>query len=558
MLAAMGGFGERLVQARLAFAGVFRNRALRRLELAWAFSIVGAWGYGVAVVVYAFEQGGARAVGVVGLIRWGTAAIVSPFAATLGDRYDRRRVMVCSDLARAALIVAAAGAVFADAPAAVVYLVAGLVSVAGTPFRPAEAAYTPVLARTPEELSAANVVAAAIESTGIFAGPALGGLLLAWSGTGTVFLVMSGLVLASAGFILGIPPDRERRRPAEWESALTELSLGVRAIFANRRLALLVGLFSAQTFVDGLLGVLIAVLALSYLDGGAAAVGWLNAACGIGGVLGAAIAGVLVSRGRLAADFGLGVLLFGLPLAFVPAWRNEGFALLMIGVVGVGNTLADASGMTLLQRTAPDAALARVFGVLESLLLLTVGLGAVFAPVLLAALGVRWTLVLAGVLLPLLVVPAWPALRQLDRRTAGESRRLARLRAVPFLALLPEATVGQLAQAAAEVRMAAGEEIVREGDSGDRFYVVDSGTVDVVAGGTRLATLGPGEYFGEIALLHDVPRTATVVAREDGVLLTLARDAFIPAVAGYAPSLASARAVAGLRLGPVRAGIVRA
>ena len=214
--------------------------------------------------------------------------------------------------------------------------------------------------------------------------------------------------------------------------------------------------------------------------------------------------------------------------------------------------------MTLLQRTAPDAALARVFGVLESLLLLTVGLGAVIAPVLLSALGVRWTLVLAGVLLPLLVVPAWPALRQLDRQTAGESRRVARLRAVPFLALLPEATVGQLAQAAAEVRMAAGEEIVREGDSGDRFYVVDSGTVDVVAGGARLATLGPGEYFGEIALLHDVPRTATVVAREDGVLLTLARDAFIPAVAGYAPSLASAKAVAGLRLGPVRAGIVRA
>ena len=554
----MGGFRERLVQARLAFGGVFRNRALRRLELAWAFSIVGAWGYGVAVVVYAFEQGGARAVGVVGLIRWGTAAIVSPFAATLGDRYDRRRVMVCSDLARAALIVAAAGAVFADAPAGVVYLVAGLVSVAGTPFRPAEAAYTPVLARTPEELSAANVVAAAIESAGIFAGPALGGLLLAWTGTGTVFLVMSGLVLASAGFILGIPPDRERRRPAEWDSAFTELSLGVRAIFANRRLALLVGLFSAQTFVDGLLGVLIAVLALSYLDGGAAAVGWLNAACGIGGVVGAGIAGVLVSRGRLAADFGVGVLLFGLPLAFVPAWRNEGFALLMIGLVGVGNTLADASGMTLLQRTAPDAALARVFGVLESLLLLTVGLGAVIAPVLLSALGVRWTLVLAGVLLPLLVVPAWPALRQLDRQTAGESRRVARLRAVPFLALLPEATVGQLAQAAAEVRMAAGEEIVREGDSGDRFYVVDSGTVDVVAGGARLATLGPGEYFGEIALLHDVPRTATVVAREDGVLLTLARDAFIPAVAGYAPSLASAKAVAGLRLGPVRAGIVRA
>jgi MFS family permease len=552
-------FLERLAEARTAFGGVLHNRALRRLELAWACSIVGAWAYGVAVVVYAFEQGGARAVGVVGLLRWGTAALASPFAAALGDRYDRRLVMVGSDLLRAGLIVAAAAAVFADSGPWLVYVLAGLVSVAGTPFRPAEAAYTPVLTNTPEELSAANVVAAAIESVGIFVGPALGGLLLAATNTGTVFVATAGLVVVSAVLILGIRPVGDERVPERsGETVLAELLAGARTILGDRKVALLVGLFAAQTFVDGLLGVLIAVIALSFLDAGAAAVGWLNAASGIGGLVGAILAGMMVGRGRLAGDFGLGVLLFGLPLALIPAWRNEGFALLLLAFIGIGNTLADVSGMTLLQRFAPEAVLARVFGILESVLLLTVGIGAIVAPVLVSTLGIRGALVVAGLLLPVLVIPAWPILRRLDRGSDVPAHRLERLRAIPFLAPLPEATLEQLGRAVSEEQMKAGDEIVRQGEPGDRFYVIDSGSAEVLVDGRSTAFLGPGDYFGEIALLRDVPRTATVRAREDGLLLTLTRDAFVPAVSGYSPSLASAEAVVGLRLGPARAGIVRA
>jgi len=440
-----------------------------------------------------------------------------------------------------------------------VYVLAGLVSVAGTPFRPAEAAYTPVLTNTPEELSAANVVAAAIESVGIFAGPALGGLLLAATNTGTVFVATAVLVGVSAVLILGIRPPGDERAPGRsGESVLAELLAGARTILGDRKVALLVGLFAAQTFVDGLLGVLIAVIALSFLDAGAAAVGWLNAASGIGGLVGAVLAGMMVGRGRLAGDFGLGVLLFGLPLALVPAWRNEGFALLLLAFIGVGNTLADVSGMTLLQRFAPEAVLARVFGILESVLLLTVGLGAIVAPVLVSALGIRGALVVAGLLLPVLVIPAWPVLRRLDRGSDVPVHRLERLRAIPFLAPLPEATLEQLGRAMSEERMKAGDEIVRQGEAGDRFYVIDSGSAEVLVDSRPAALLGPGGYFGEIALLRDVPRTATVRAREDGLLLTLTHDAFVPAVSGYSPSLASAEAVVGLRLGPARAGIVRA
>jgi MFS family permease len=304
--------------------------------------------------------------------------------------------------------------------------------------------------------------------------------------------------------------------------------------------------------------VLIAVIALSFLDAGPAAVGWLNAASGVGGIAGAVLAGMMVGRGRLAGDFGIGVLLFGLPLALVPAWRNEGFALLLLAFIGVGNTLADVSGMTLLQRFAPDAVLARVFGILESVLLLTVGLGAIVAPVLVSAFGIRAALVVTGLLLPLLVIPAWPILRRLDRGPVVPVHRLEQLRAIPFLALLPEATLEQLARAIAEEKTKAEQEIVRQGEPGDRFYIIDSGSVEVLVDGLPTAMLGPGDYFGEIALLRDVPRTATVRAREDGLLLTLTPDAFVPAVSGYSRSLASAEAVVGLRLGPARAGIVRA
>lgn len=547
----MSGFANRLRVARRDFAGVARNPDLRRLELAWAFSIVSTWAYSIAVVVFAFAEGGATAVGLVGLLRWVAAGVVSPFAALLADRYDRRAVMIGSDLVRAALMVLAGASVLADAPPWVVYGVATLVSIAGTPFRPAEAALTPQLARTPAELGAANVVASAIESVGIFVGPALGGLLLSSTSVSTTFLVTAGGIAISALLLVRIGA----RRPVaddDGESASgvrAELLAGLRAIFGDRAIALLVGLFAAQTFVDGLLGVLIAVVALDYLAGDAATVGWLNAASGIGGIVGAGIAGVLVGRGRLAADFGLGVLLFGLPLALIATWKSEGFALLLLAAVGVGNTLADVSGMTLLQRVTPDALVGRVFGVLESVLLLTVALGAAAAPLLLSVLGTRGALVAAGVLLPALVVPSLPVLRRIDAATGAPQSEVELLRRVPFFTTLPELAIERLARSAEHSQARAGETVVKQGEPGERFYVVAGGELDVSVDGRVVRTLREGDYFGEIALLRDVPRTATVQARSEAALLVLDRGDFLTAVTGYAPSLSSAEAVVGLRLG---------
>lgn len=547
-----------LRESSKAFRDVFGNPALRRIELAWAASIFGTWAYGIAVIVYAFEQGGATAVGVVGLARWLAAAAVSPFAALLGDRYDKRVVMVASDLARVLLIGTAAAAVYTDSPPVVVYVIAALVGVAATAFRPAEAALVPTLARTPEELTAANVTASTIESIGIFGGPAIGGLLLAATGPATVFAFTAGLLLCSAALLVGIRPAAEPE-PAERreESIREELLAGFRAIAGERRLRLLVGLFSAQTFVDGMLSVLIVVVALDLLDTGRAGVGFLNSAVGIGGLLGALAAAALVGRRRLAADFGLGIFIWGVPIALVAVWPNQVFALVLLGIVGIGNTLVDVSGMTMMQRAAPDEVLARVFGVLESLLLLTVGLGALVAPLLVNWLGDRGALVVAGVLLPVLVVPAWPRLTAIDRAARVPEEQLELLRGNAIFAPLPASTLEQLADRMTEVRAQAGAQIVRQGEPGDLFYVIEAGTVEVAVDGQPAHELGRGESFGEIALLRNVPRTATVTARTDVVLYALDRGTFIPAVTGSGPSLSAAEGVIGMRLGPGRVAAAR-
>src|SRR2546423_1665718 len=346
--------------------------------------------------------------------------------------------------------------------------------------------------------------------------------------------------------------------PAGRPSNRCRLLAGFRTIARERRLRLLVGLFSAQTFVDGMLNVLIVVIALKLLDTGRAGVGFLNSAVGIGGLLGALAAAALVGRRRLAADFGLGIFIWGVPIALVAVWPNQVFALVLLGIVGIGNTLVDVSGMTLLQRAAPDEVLARVFGVLESLLLLTVGLGALVAPLLLNWLGTRGALIVAGALLPAVVVPAWPRLNAIDRAARVPAERVELLRKSPIFAPLPEATLEQLADRLDEVRVVSGHEVVRQGEAGDRFYLVGTGTLDVAVDGRPVQHLGPGESFGEIALLRDVPRTATVTARSDAVLYTLDRGPFISAVTGFASSLSAAEAVIGMRLGPARGGIVRA
>ena len=542
----------RLDVAGAAFGRVFANPDLRRLQLAAAGSVVGSWAYAVALAVYAYDVGGAAAVGLVALLRFVPSAIASPFTALLADRYPRVRVMLVADLIRAAVMLAAGAAIALDAPPAIVFAVAATSTITSTAFNPAKRAVLPTLARSPDELTAANVVTSTVDSVGLFVGPALGGLLLAATGPDVVFGVNALTFLWSALLVARIRVDERRDRPAELATKpplRTELVAGLRTLREEPAARIVVLLISAQTFVFGALTVLVVVLALEVLDTGASGVGFLNSALGVGGLLGSLAAFALVGRPRLAGSFGIGIVLWGLPLVLIAAWPEPFAALLLFGVIGLANTLVDVSGFTLLQRTVADTVLARVFGVLEGLMTITVGLGAVAAPLLIALIGDRLALVVSGALLPVLAALSWRALRRVDETARRPGRELDLLRAVPMFAPLPPATIEHLASSLAPLEVEAGSVIFRAGDGGDRFYLVGDGEVEIELEGRAPEVLGPGGWFGEIALLRDVPRTATVVARTQAQLLALDREEFLAAVTGHPESAEAADTVVGARLG---------
>jgi hypothetical protein len=390
---------------------------------------------------------------------------------------------------------------------------------------------------------------------GSFVGPALGGLLLALTSPGVVFAATAGAFVWSALNVVRIPASPPERGDRAEEALHREALAGFQTIFGTPSLRLVVGLYSAQTLVAGALNVLVVVAALELFDLGRSGPGLLNSAIGIGGLVGAAVALALVGFRGLGTVFALGLVLWGLPLVLMGAWPATVAALIFLALLGVGNTLVDVSGLTLLQRTAPPAVLARVFGVLESLIVATLGLGAILAPALAALLGVRGALVVVGVLLPVLASLSWARLRAIDERSAVPESELELLQALPLFAPLPPATLEHLAGSLERVPEAAGEEITRQGEPGERFYIVAEGEVDVVIDGRVAATLGPGEHFGEIALLRDVPRTATVTARSDAVLLALDRDEFVSAVTGHPASREAADAVVAARLARLRPGL---
>ena len=528
---------------------MFANPGLRRLELAWAGSTLGGWTYFVAIAVFAFRAGGAPAVGLATLIRFVPAAVAAPFTSLLGDRFSRRRVMLWADLIRVVLLSSMAVASFGGAPANVVYALAACSAVVATAFGPAQAALLPSLARTPDELTAANVVSSTIESVGIFAGPALGGLILAVADPGAAFAVTAATFLWSALLVARLPADRPAA-PQAPDGRGQEFFAGFRTIAADGRVRVFVGLFATQTLVDGALGVLVVVLAFDRLGIGASGVGLLNAVVGVGGIAGAVLATALVGRRRLAGDFGVGILLWGLPIALIGIWPSEAAALILLAVVGIGNTLVDVMGFTLLQRTVPDEVMARVFGVLRSLFLATAGLGAVLAPAAISLLGLRGAFVLTGLILPTLAALMWPRLRGFDAAAVIPARELVLLRGVPIFAPLPELVLEHLARQATRLQVPAGAEIVRVGETGDCFYIVDTGEVEIDLGRPGQATMqGAGSFFGEIALLRDVPRTATVRARIKTNLLVVDGADFVAAVTGHAPSAAAAETVVTGRIG---------
>jgi MFS family permease len=546
-----------LAESAAAVRSVFANTDLARVQWAWAGSVFGQWFYVVALGVYAYEADGAGGVALVAFVRFGLGALFAPIASLLGDRLPRRTVMVGADLVRAAALVGAAAVVALDGWPPLVYAMACIVTVTSSAYHPAEAALLPDLARTPEELTAANVVAGTSANLSGLAAPALGGLLFAATGAAVVFLVTAATFLASAAVlarlgVAGAVPPTGGDRDGVLRSALAGFALVARDV----RLRAIIGVYAAGAAAWGLLSVAIVVVALDDLSLGEEGPGLLLGVASVGGLVGAVLAGALTATRRLAWWLGIGSLVWGIPLVAAGLRLETWVVVAALVVLGIGEALIEVTTMTLLQRAVPSAVRARVFGVLESLTVGAIALGGAVAAPLLSATGAGAALMVAGLLTPAAAVIAWRSLAAIDRRADVPAEELALLSGVEMFALLPPPVLESLAGRLGVVPAVAGQIVLREGEGGDLLYLVEEGELEVSRNGTMVETLRPGDVFGEIALLRDVPRTATVTARSAGRLRTLDRDGFLAAVTGHDASRRAADAVVESRLAPHAGGVV--
>ncbi len=288
------------------------------------------------------------------------------------------------------------------------------------------------------------------------------------------------------------------------------------------------------SFVGGGLGVLTVVLAVDVFGEGDAGTGLLNAAVGAGGLFGAVLAGVLVVRRRLAPPVILGGVALAASVVLLGQTASLPMAMVAMAVGAAGGLLIEVVGTTLFQRIVPDAVRGRVIGGMETLAVAAYALGSFLLPVLAVSLGPGAVLGATGLLVALSLIVAVPLLGGSATRPVPADPDREALMRVPIFAGLPPARLEAAMAEASVLSVEGGQSIVRQGEPADRFYVIVEGTYEVTqtAGDETgvLRRMEHGDVFGEIGLLTDGRRTATVTALEPGTLLSLDGQAFLDLV----------------------------
>jgi len=556
---------------------VLGSPSLRRVMLAFLLFKAVESATWISVLVYAYDATGPASVGIVGLAQLAPSAVFAATAAAVADRHPRDRVLLAGYALQAVAMGATAAGMLLGAPPILVYVVAAAACCVITITRPAQGALLPSLSRTPAELTAANGLAGSVEGLGMLVGPLTAAAVLLVASPGSVFAAATVACLVACLLVARLPrpasavaaADRATEAPREpaptapaaasrepdietleTETGRRRLVRGLKAIGAHPDLGLVVGLLGARMLVIGALDVLYVLLAQEVLGTGDAGAGTLNGAIGLGIIVGGAATFALAGRRRLAPVLAAGAVAVGGGMVVLSGTSSVPGAIALLVVAGAGLAIVDVAGRTLLQRVAMDRVLARVLGALEGIGMGAMAAGAFLVPVVAGVWSVPAAVVCTGLLLPVMLGVAWIRLRSIDTRAIVPERELALLRGNAILSLLP---VPQLESVARQCRWhtaETGETIIREGEHGDRYYVLASGSVRISAGGRHLRDLGmPGDGFGEIALLHDVPRTATVVATAPVAVLALDRAHFLEAVTGHEQTHVSSGRVAEERFG---------
>jgi MFS family permease len=535
--------------ATAAVRDVLRNRAIRRIEVAWMLGIAADWAFLVILLVVAYDEGGTLAVGILGAVRVIPAIVAAPFASTLVERFRGDRVLTAINVVRCGGALATAAVLAIGPPVEVTYVLAAVVAGAGALVRPIQLALLPALARTPGELVAANVAGSMGEGLGTFIGPLVAGILVGTTGSVSSSVLVAATFGGAAAAATGVRFERDTDARGGLAAGDRRFRLAEAPTVLRRypHATLIMGDFVAQIFVRGMLITLIVVAAIELLDMGDGGVGLLNAAIGLGGFAGAIGALGLAGGRRLTTVFGIALVGWGMPLVFIGLWPYVLLAIAALFVTGVSNAVLDVAGFTLMQRGIRNEDRVTMFGVMEALLGVGLLAGSLVAPALVAALDIRGALVVAGAILPLLAVVTWRPIRRGATQATFQEERLALLRRNQLFAPLPLTALDRLAESMQPVSFEPEEVLMQKGEPGERYVLIADGTVEVRDDELMLRTCGAGEGVGEIALIRRVPRTATVTALSQVEAYEIDGATFLAALAGPA-GRAAAESMADERL----------
>jgi MFS family permease len=511
------------------------NNRLRRVLFAYLMFNICEWAVYLTLLVWAYGEGGVRGSSLIAALQLIPSAMFASLLSTLLLRFSRGMALLMGYAVQTVAMLGLATVLLLELPFGAVAPVAMVAAVAVTLTRPAHHALMPEISETTADLTAGNAASGSVEAAATFLGPLSSGFLLAaWSPGGAV-LVMGVASAVSAGVVAGLGG---LRRPTASRPA--RASSSVLLVGRDPVARLLCALVAAEYVLVGMMDILLVVLALDFLEMSEAGPGLLNSALGVGGIVGALFTVVLIGRARMAPFVVFGAVVAGIPFTLAGVVGGPVPALVVVAACGAGKVFFDVANRTFVARLLPDRLLTAVFGTQESLMMAGVAVGTLLAPLLVALLGGPWAFAVAGVFLPVVAVGAAGRLRRLDQATAVPQQVLTLLRGVPLLAVLAPRVVERLAMETVLTQFSAGEVVIAEGAPGDRFYVVAAGRAEVTQAGAYVRELGPGSWFGELALLRDTPRTATVTAATELELLVVERDAFLASVGLSAPSRAVA------------------
>lgn len=534
---------------RPGLTAALRHRDFRLLIAAFTLSDIGTWGYNVALTVWIYDATGSTGwIAAAAVCRFLPALLFSTYAGVLAERYDKALFMRTVDLAFIAIAAAMAILMTVDGPVWSVLLAAGISSTLGTTYEPAAAALTPQV--VPErDLASANALRNTIDSTTVIAGPALGALLIllgppqnaVW--LNAISFLVSAVLISRVRTRTGGVDTSEGGEAGAWQQML----VGIRTIVGIPSTAVMVGYCVLATAVFGIDTVLFVALSDEILGTGPDGYGYLLAGLGVGGLLAAPLVTRAEARGSIGPIILLGMVGYTLPTLVLLVTDEPVVAFLVQVVRGAATLFVDVLAVTALQRTLPNDVMARVFGVFNALCLAAILIASALTSVSLSVLGLEATIWLAGAGVAGVSLLGLPVLRRVDRlarkRREELAPRIALLEACDLFEQVSDGSLTQLAGAATEIAVPAGDVVIRQGEPADAFYVVVSGRLAVstrAEDGTVVTApeMGDGTYFGEIGLIERTDRTATVLAEVDSTLLRVDGAEFLEALTESRPSAA--------------------